>query len=206
MTQPEASGKNDSSSKPSRMLRIIAYLTFTPNSFTMRSLALIRNGMLFSMLMTLSMLPLQAQSALDEKAIRKILDDEDVAWLAGDAIAYSKSFAAEGTFTNIRGDFHVGKKAFEERHDDIFKTIFNGTTLTHNVTSLKFLKEDVAVVEVIAWVSGFSTQPPARLVLDAKGRLVVRLLQVVMRDKGEWKIYAYHNVAVGPGGPLLEPK
>jgi len=29
---------------------------------------------------------------------------------------------------------------------------------------------------------------------------------VVMRDKGEWKIYAYHNVAVGPGGPLLEPK
>ena len=172
----------------------------------MRSLTLIKTGMALTILMTLSMLSSQAQSAVDEQAINKILTDEVAAWLAGDGIAYSKSFASDGTFTNIRGDFFIGKKAFEDRHVEIFNTFFKGTTVKLNVTSLKFLKEDVAVVETIAWVSGFGAEPPARLALDAKGRLVTRLLQVVMKDKGEWKIFAYHNVAVGPGGPLLEPK
>jgi uncharacterized protein (TIGR02246 family) len=174
----------------------------------MHSIADIRNGMVLTMLMTLSILSSQAQSAADEKAIENILQNEDAAWLKGDGIAYSKDFFTDGTFTNIRGEFYTGKKAFEDRHVEIFNTFFKGTTLTHNVASLKFIKPDVAVVETISWVSGFGPQPPARLapVLDSKGRLVTRLLQVVMKAGGEWKIYAYHNVTVFPGGPPLDPK
>ena len=162
--------------------------------------------MVLTMLMTLSVLFCQAQSAADKQAIESILQNEDASWVKGDGIAYSKSFAAEGTFTNIRGEFFIGKKPFEDRHVEIFNTIFKGTTLTHNVASLKFLKPDVAVVETISWVSGFGSQPPPRIILDAKGRLVTRLVQVLMKEGDEWKIFCYHNVAVGPGLPPLEPK
>lgn len=40
---------------------------------------------------------------------------------------------------------------------------------------------------------------------DSKGRLCARLLQVVARQGGEWKIVAYHNVDVKPGVPVPEP-
>jgi hypothetical protein len=41
------------------------------------------------------------QPSSDEIAIRNIIQEEITAWNAGDAAAYSRHFAAEGTFTNI---------------------------------------------------------------------------------------------------------
>ncbi len=156
-------------------------------------------------ILTISFFSLQAQAVREEKEIDEILKDQDASWIKGDAVAYSRSFASGGTFTNIRGEFYTGRKAFEDKHAEIFQTIFKGTTLTQNVQSIIFLKPDVAVVETIAWVSGFRAPPPG-LVLDANGRLVTRLLQVLMKDQGEWQIYSYHNVAVGPGGPPMDHK
>jgi hypothetical protein len=40
---------------------------------------------------------------------------------------------------------------------------------------------------------------------DSKGRLRTRLMQVVARRDGEWKVVAYHNVDVKPGIPVAEP-
>lgn len=48
----------------------------------------------------------------DESAIRKIIQDEVAAWNRGDATAYSRQFATDGTFTNIRGQFFTGYDAF----------------------------------------------------------------------------------------------
>ena len=42
---------------------------------------------------------LGAQTASDEAAIRSIVQDEIAAWNRGDAVAYSRHFAADGTFT-----------------------------------------------------------------------------------------------------------
>jgi hypothetical protein len=53
-------------------------------------------------------------------------------------------------------------------------------------------------------VSGIS-EPRPGMTLDAKGRLRTRLLQVVARQNGEWKVVAYHNVDVKPGIPVPDP-
>jgi ketosteroid isomerase-like protein len=55
--------------------------------------------------------------------------------------------------------------------------------------------------------SGFSKAgaPPGTQV-DANGRLRTRLLQVLKKDGGEWKIVVYHNVDVKPGVPVPEPR
>ena len=145
--------------------------------------------------------PLGAQPAADEAAIRQIIVDEIAAWNQGDAVAYSRHFGAEGTFTNIRGQFFVGYDAFLKQHEVIFQTLFKGTTLAQEIVSLKVVTPDVAVVEVLTAVSGMR-QPPPGATFDSRGRLRTRLLQVVAKQQGAWKIVAYHNVDVKPGTPL----
>ena len=41
---------------------------------------------------------------------------------------------------------------------------------------------------------------------DEKGRLRTRLLQVLVKDGGEWKITDYHNTDVKADVPALDPR
>jgi uncharacterized protein (TIGR02246 family) len=79
------------------------------------------------------------QPSSDEIAIRNIIQEEITAWNSGDAAAYSRHFAADGTFTNIRGQFFTGGDAFIERHDFIFKGPFHGSTLKQDVVWIQKL-------------------------------------------------------------------
>ena len=144
-----------------------------------------------------------AQTASDEAAIRSIIQDEIAAWNKGDAVAYSRHFAADGTFTNITGQFFTGYDAFLKQHQVIFEGRFKQTTLQQDIVSLKFVRPDVAVVEVLTAVAGVvSGQLAQGTSADASGRLRTRLLQVVAKQGGAWKVAAYHNVDVKPGTPL----
>jgi len=148
-----------------------------------------------------------AQTKPDETAIRKILEEEVTTWNRGDTDGYSRHFATEGTFTNVQGIFFTGHKAFRDRHEEIFRGQFRGTVLQEEVVSLRFVRPDVAVVDSLTWVSGFSKAgPPSVLRTDAKGRLRTRLLQVFVRDGDDWKIVVYHNVDIKPGIESPEPK
>jgi len=42
--------------------------------------------------------------------------------------------------------------------------------------------------------------------LDTKGRLRSRLLQVMVKDGGEWKIVTFHNTDVKPDVPVPDPQ
>ena len=145
------------------------------------------------------------QTSPDETAVRDIIQEEITAWNSGDAAAYSRHFAADGTCTNIRGQFFTGRQAFIERHDYLFKGPFHGSTLKQDVVSLKFVRPDVAVVEVLTSVTGIQKLSPGTNT-DAKGRLRTRLLQVLVKDGGEWKIVAYHNTDVKPDVPAPDPQ
>ncbi len=150
---------------------------------------------------------IRAQNNPDEIAIRQILDSEVTTWNKGDTDGYSSHFAADGTFTNIRGMFFTGHQEFRDRHEAIFKGEFRGTSLKQENVSLRFIRPDVAIAETLTWVSGFSKAgPPSGTQLDANGRLRTRLLQVLKRDGGVWKIVVYHNVDIKPGVPVPEPR
>jgi uncharacterized protein (TIGR02246 family) len=87
------------------------------------------------------------QTSPDEAAVRNIVQEEITAWNSGDAAAYSRHFAADGTFTNIRGEFFIGREPFIQKHDNLFKGPFHGSSLKQDIVSLKFVRPDVAVVE-----------------------------------------------------------
>jgi uncharacterized protein (TIGR02246 family) len=143
------------------------------------------------------------QSPADEAAIRNIVQNETDTWNKGDAVGYSKDFATNGTFTNIRGQFFTGYDGFLKQHQVIFDGIFKNTTLSQRVVSLKFVRPDVAIVETLTAVARVA-QPPAGVTLH-EGRIRTRLLQIVARDNGIWKIVTYHNTDVKPGIAVTEP-
>lgn len=148
-----------------------------------------------------------AQGKSEETAVRNIIQDEVAAWNHGDAQAYSRHFAADCTFTNILGTFFTGQKAVLDRHEQIFKGAFRGTVLRQDIVSVRFVRPEIAIVETLNWISGFSPSgPPSGTHADDKGRLRTRLLQLMVKDGGEWKIATYHNVDVKPGVDTPEPQ
>jgi uncharacterized protein (TIGR02246 family) len=145
--------------------------------------------------LVLTATPSAAQSAADEAQIRAIVAEQVAAWNAGDGVAFSKSFAPEGSFTNIRGTVFYGHKAFEDRHVEIFTGFFKGSRLAMSITRIRFVRPDVAIVDLATEVSNLSGNPPA-IRPNAAGKIVTRLQQVFVKDQGVWRVESYHNVDV----------
>jgi uncharacterized protein (TIGR02246 family) len=140
-------------------------------------------------------LPVAAQSHDDESRTRAIVAEQVQAWNVGDAKAFSLRFAEDGSFTNIRGTVFYGHRAFEDRRAEIFKTFFKGSKLAMSVSKIRFLRPDVAIVDVSTELSDLQRMPPGVRGM-ADGKIRTRLQEVFVRDKGEWSIASYHNVDV----------
>ncbi|HEX5282701.1 MAG TPA: SgcJ/EcaC family oxidoreductase [Bryocella sp.] len=149
--------------------------------------------------------PAMSQANPDEGAIRAIVQEEVTAWNAGDAAAYSRHFSPNGIFVNVRGEYRSGVQAFTKQHEFLFNGPFHGSTLHQDVVSVQFVRPDVAVVEVLTAVTGIQKLSPGTTT-DEKGRLRTRLLQVLVKDGGEWKITDYHNTDIKAHVPVPEPQ
>jgi uncharacterized protein (TIGR02246 family) len=90
-----------------------------------------------------------------------------------------------------------GRAEFIKRHIEIGQTFFKGTTPKTSIARLRFVRPDVAIADVTGEISGF-TKAPAGLPVGPDGILRFKLLMVLVKEKGEWWISAYHNVAVTP--------
>jgi len=129
----------------------------------------------------------------DEAEIRVLLNELTGAWRRGDAKAYGARYQADATFTNVFGDFYAGREAFDRRHDDVFRGIFKGTELALEIRKLRFIRPDVAVVDVVTTVAGAQIRPPG-VDVGADGTLRSSLLILLAKERGRWEIAAYHNV------------
>jgi uncharacterized protein (TIGR02246 family) len=137
-------------------------------------------------------------STADEARIGEIIAQQVTAWNAGDAKAFSTWFADSGSFTNIRGTVFYGHRAFEDRHAEIFRTFFKGSKLAMSPTRIRFVRPDVAIVDIATEVSRLESNPPG-VRPGPDGRLRTRLQQVFVKHGGEWRIESYHNVDIkGP--------
>jgi len=134
-------------------------------------------------------------SATDEGHIRAIVEEQVTAWNAGDAIAFSTSFGDSGSFTNIRGTVFYGHKAFEDRHREILTGFFKGSKLAMSIARIRFVRPDVAIVDLSTELSNLSGAPPG-VRPNAAGRILTRLQQVFVKDNGVWRVESYHNVDV----------
>jgi uncharacterized protein (TIGR02246 family) len=149
--------------------------------------------------------PVPNLSSADEQAIRAVIRNQTEAWGKQDAVAFSRDFAQDGIYTNIRGESLRGYDAFLQQHEAVFRTLFRNTSVAQDITVLVSPEPGVALVETLTAVSGIS-QPPPGIVLDDRGRLRTRVLQVLVKRGGLWKVVAHHNVDVKRGVNVPEPR
>jgi uncharacterized protein (TIGR02246 family) len=133
----------------------------------------------------------------DEAEIRELIGGLTEAWKRGDAKAFGARYQADGSFTNVFGDFYVGRDDFDRRHDEVFRGIFKGSTLAMEVRKLRFLRPDVAAVDIATTVTGVAARPPG-VQPGPDGALHSALLMVLVKEDGRWEIAAYHNVWRSP--------
>ena len=101
------------------------------------------------------------------------------------------------SFTNIFGTVRFGREEFIKRHIEIGQTFFKGTTGKSSITKLRFVRPDVAVVDVAGELSGFQKVYPG-LPVGKDGILRNKLLLVLVKENGVWWITEFHNVAQTP--------
>ena len=138
---------------------------------------------------------ISTSSSPDEARILALIADEESAWNRGDATEYAAHFDQNGSFTNVVGTVAYGRKAFEDRHRELFASAFQGSRLTLAVRHLRFVRPDVAVVDIDTEMSGHKGLPPG-VRAAADGIVRTRLQQVMVKEGGDWWIAAYHNVDV----------
>jgi uncharacterized protein (TIGR02246 family) len=121
-----------------------------------------------------------------------LLDDLTDAWNRGDAEAFSARYRDDGTFTNVFGTFHSGRAEFTRRHAEVFAGFLKGTRIAMTTRKLRFVRPDVAVIDLDVAYADFRTWPSG--VQPTSDGLHASLLMVLVEDGGDWMIAAYHNV------------
>jgi uncharacterized protein (TIGR02246 family) len=134
--------------------------------------------------------------AQDEEEIKKVLASFLEAWNKHDAKAFSMVFAEDADFTNVRGTSAHGRAEVEKFHAPLFATRFKDTNQKMTKTRIRFIKPDVAAVDVWWEMTGAKGADGQDLALR-KG-----LLNLIMtKDSSDkWLIAVMHNMDL-PASP-----
>jgi uncharacterized protein (TIGR02246 family) len=132
--------------------------------------------------------------ANDETLLRELAAKLETAWNNSDSIAWAALFAEDADFIHILGAHYNGRDEIERGHRHIFDTIYKGSHNTLAVEKVRFVRPDVAIVFIrtlLKWyLKGEEQEVQARPTLVAH-----------KKDSGEWKIVAFQNTLITPGGP-----
>ncbi len=112
------------------------------------------------------------------------------AWNAADGAAYAAPFAPDADFTDIRGARHHGAGAIAGGHQGIFDSVYRGSTVHYEVTSVRQLTDGVLLVQADATleVPGGPLAGTSRAASTA----------VLVAAGGSWQAVLMHNTLVAP--------
>lgn len=80
--------------------------------------------------------------------VDKLVDALFSAWNCHDAKAFAAPFAEDADFTNVFGMRAHGRSEIEGFHAPVFGTMFAGSNLTSAGTNIRFVRPDIAAVDV----------------------------------------------------------
>jgi uncharacterized protein (TIGR02246 family) len=82
----------------------------------------------------------------DETAIRELLDRQVAGWDAGDADAYASVFTPDADYVTFLGSHYRGRDAIAASYMPLFAKLLKGSQLKTEITQLRFLTADVALI------------------------------------------------------------
>jgi uncharacterized protein (TIGR02246 family) len=121
-------------------------------------------------------------------AVETIMQRLERAWNSADGSAYGEPFSPGADFVTIRGDLHTGRDAVVAGHQEIFGTIYAGTTMRYQVLQARQLDDRVVLAHVRATLSA----PSGPLAGEHASTITV----VLLKHGGGWEITALHNTLI----------
>jgi uncharacterized protein (TIGR02246 family) len=88
----------------------------------------------------------------DEDAIREVLKRQIAGWDAGDPAAYASVFTPDADYITFLGSHYQGREAIAASYAPLFKKLLKGSHLDAEITQLRFLTPDVALIQANAAV------------------------------------------------------
>ena len=129
-----------------------------------------------------------ANRSKDEAAIRAVIATLAEAWTKADARLWGDQFADDADFTAWTGGYVKGREAIVQGHEQVFHVFYPGTKQRLNVRSIRFLRNDVAVVHVEAVVVKKEEEFPA----TPQSAPVA----IFTKEKGRWQIAVFQNTMI----------
>ncbi len=117
-------------------------------------------------------------------------------WNHYDAAGLASLFASDADLLNAFGVAVKGRDAVERFHTALFKSVFQGSRFHIEATAIKFIRPDVAMVDVRWSVTGIAS-------LDELARPDLHGLMAFLLtdDDGDWRIAAMHVMQFPAEGP-----
>jgi uncharacterized protein (TIGR02246 family) len=127
--------------------------------------------------------------ASDETAIRQLFMNLEHSWNAGNAPAYGECFTPDSDYITFEGGHLQGRAANANAHQKLFETFLKGSKLQGQITDLRFLAPDVAVLHATGNVKlRWQSRP-------APGRKSIQTY-VAVKQNGLWRFAAFHNARI----------
>lgn len=130
--------------------------------------------------------------AADEIAIRQLFDELNPAWDNADADAFAAGFTDDADYVTFVGSHYRGRAKIAEMHDGLWARFLKGSRLLGQITDVRFVTSDVAVVISVG-----------RVLRSRRSRPKPDKIQtfVAVRTADRWLFTAFHNCK---RHPLLE--
>jgi uncharacterized protein (TIGR02246 family) len=114
-------------------------------------------------------------------------------WNAGSGDAFAAPFTDEADFVAFDGTRFHGRREIALYHAPLFETYLKGTRLVGDVTDVRFVAGEVAILHAYGGMVARGKREPA------PERDSVQTMVAVKRD-GRWELAAFQNTRVRPIG------
>jgi uncharacterized protein (TIGR02246 family) len=123
----------------------------------------------------------EAESA--EAGIQTMIGEFEAAWNTADAAAIAGHFTADADFSGPDGEILTGSGAIETHYGELLATIYQGTTIEIEMTSIRWLGEDIALANGW-WETSGITLPEGAEPPTGKGLYT----EILVKDGDAWRI------------------
>ena len=135
----------------------------------------------------------QANTARDREEITSILAKWEAAWRAHDMADFASLFHEDGIWILWTGDVWSGRRAIEEGHAAVHKTVFRNSIQRENLEELRFIGPDAAIMRFCSVLTG-DERAPNEVIRSRK-------FVVVTRRQGTWKVSWGQNTRLASSVP-----
>ncbi len=128
---------------------------------------------------------------VDRRAVQSVLAEMSEAWKAGDSNRFAATFKADAVQVNIFGAQLIGRQQIQERHDRVFRTVFQRSNNALQLIDARYLAPTVILARVLSSVD--VPQGPLQ------GTLVTVASLLLERADERWELTLFHNTRVMEG-------